>query len=89
MCAAGAVNTLARHGLEVEVGPTPQGVLRDHTTQLMEKAVGLCLDYLSSVSEGNPLPVPRELGVYLDCGKVAHHRAIVPYMLFRFEPLDV
>jgi len=67
---AGAVNTVSRHGLEVEVGPTPQGVLRDHTTQLMETAVGLCLDYLASVSAGSPLPVPRELGVYLDCGKI-------------------
>ena len=66
--AAGAVCSVGKHGLEVEVGPTPQGVLRDETIQLMETAVLLCLDYLSACSNGTPLTVPSTITVYQDEG---------------------
>lgn len=70
MTGAGAVSTVASHGLEIEVGPTPQGLLYDPSIQLMQTAIQHCLDYLDAVSGGAPPAVPRRAPVYCDVGKI-------------------
>jgi len=70
MTGAGALMTIARHGLEVEVGPVAQGLLRDETLQLMEAAIHHCLDYLSRYAAGAPPAVPLHTQVYCDEGKI-------------------
>jgi aspartoacylase len=69
MTGGGAVATVAAHGFEIEVGPTPQGVLRDDCIQLMERAMQLSLDFLEAHQSGNKKPVPQFVTAYQDEGK--------------------
>lgn len=70
MTGAGAVSTVGKHGFEIEVGPTPQGLLHDPSIQLMRTAIQHSLDYLEGASNGAAPVVPRHVLAYCDCGKI-------------------
>lgn len=50
-----------RHGLLVEVGPVPQGLLRWDIYQQTRDVTGLCLDYLDAFNRGEPPEVPASM----------------------------
>ncbi|WP_108124299.1 aspartoacylase [Saccharospirillum mangrovi] len=50
-----------RHGLLIEVGPVPQGLLRWDIYHQTETVVGHCLDYLEAVNRGEALELPAEM----------------------------
>ena len=63
--------SLGRHGFEVEVGPTPQGLLRADVIAATERAVELALEYCELVQTGAAPPTPASLTGYVDAGKLA------------------
>ena len=91
--------SIARHGLEVEVGPTPQGLLRADVIAATERAVTLALEYFEQLSSGTAPPAPDSLAGYVDAGKLSWPHAegdtlptaiVHPSLQGRdFEPLAV
>jgi len=64
--------SVGRDGITIEVGPTPQGLVRADCVATTERALCLILRYLNlhySVSEQAP-PIRRTLPLYVDQGKV-------------------
>jgi succinylglutamate desuccinylase len=86
-------------GLEVEVGPTPQGLLRADVVAATERAVDLICEYFDKADRGEAPPTPATLAAYVYEGKLAWpHTAdetlplaiIHPQLQGRdFEPLSV
>lgn len=86
-------------GLEVEVGPTPQGLLRADVVAATERAVDLICEYFDKAERGEAPPTPATLTAYVYEGKLAWpHTAdetlplaiIHPQLQGRdFEPLSV
>ena len=63
--------SVARDGIEIEVGPTPQGMLRADCVASTERALRLILRYLELHFAGRaPPPRSPTLPVYVDRGKV-------------------
>ena len=86
-------------GLEVEVGPTPQGLLRADVVAATERAVDLICEYFDKADRGEAPPTPATLAAYVYEGKLAWpHTAdetlplaiVHPQLQGRdFEPLSV
>jgi succinylglutamate desuccinylase len=65
------LSSCGRDGITIEVGPTPNGLLRSDVVATTERALRLLLQYLELEYGGRaPLP-PHTLPIYLDQGKVA------------------
>ena len=62
--------SVGRHGLEIEVGATPQGLLRADVVAATERALELTLEYFERVNAGRPPPIPATLPAFLDKGKL-------------------
>jgi aspartoacylase len=66
------LRSMGRHGIGIEVGPTPQGVLRHEVLTQTRDAVGALLDVASDIN-GNGWPVEgADVEVYL-------HESTVPF----------
>lgn len=63
--------SVARDGLEIECGPTPQGLVRADVVASTERALRLLLRYFELCAAGTPPEVPQTLEVYVDQGKVS------------------
>ena len=62
--------SVGKAGVTVEVGPTPQGLLRADVVATTERALHLILRYLEAHYAGVAPPTPPRLRVYVDRGKV-------------------
>lgn len=51
-----SVRALSKHGLGIEVGPQPQGVLRADIYDLQKRALELCLEFLEKYNRGVQFP---------------------------------
>lgn len=60
VCSAG------RHGMMIEIGPIPQGVLRHDVVRQMERATELIMDYLHMHNTGTAPALPAKALVYED-----------------------
>ena len=60
-----------RHGLQIEVGPTPQGVLRHDVVARTERALHLVLEFLERRNAGAPAAVPDAVQVFSTAGSHA------------------
>ena len=67
---AGHLASVARSGIEIEVGPTPQSMLRADCVYATEHALRLILTYLERHHAGAPPLLPRTLPAYEFLGKV-------------------
>ena len=67
---AAHLSSVARDGIEIEVGPTPQGLLRADVVASTERALRLLLRYLELHFSSNAPKPPPTLPVYIDRGKV-------------------
>ena len=96
--AAPYLNSMAEAGITIEVGPTPNGLLRADAVSTTERALQLILRYLERAAAGQAPAAPRSLRVFADQGKVAWPEAapgsklpgalIAPSLQDRdFEPL--
>ena len=62
--------SVGKAGITVEVGPTPQGLVRADAVAATERALHLLLRYLELEESGHAPPTPATLPVYVDRGKV-------------------
>ena len=62
--------SVSRAGITVEVGPTPQGLLRADVVATSQRAVRLILRYLDLHYSGRAPEPPARMPVYVDKGKV-------------------
>ena len=62
--------SVGKAGITVEVGPTPQGLLRADAVGATERALRLLLRFLELDATGQAPPPPATLPVYVDGGKV-------------------
>ena len=68
---AGHLSSVARDGIEIEVGPTPQSLLRSDVVGSTERALRLLLRYLELHFSDAPEPkLPATLPAYVMLGKV-------------------
>mmetsp|Transcript_5546 Transcript_5546/g.14654 ORF Transcript_5546/g.14654 Transcript_5546/m.14654 type:complete len:333 (+) Transcript_5546:72-1070(+) len=91
--------SIARTGIEVEIGPTPQGLLRADAVAATERAVMLTLEYFQRIQAGDAPPTPSTMAAYVDAGKLAWPHAeneVLPSAMVHpdlqgrdFEPLCV
>ena len=65
------VCSVARDGLEIECGPTPQGLVRADVVASMDCAVRLLLRYFDLLHAGKAPTPPETLEVYVDKGKIS------------------
>uniref|UniRef100_UPI00398F71CF aspartoacylase n=1 Tax=Pristiophorus japonicus TaxID=55135 RepID=UPI00398F71CF len=65
----GAIRTVAKHSLGLEIGPQPQGVVRANILENMRKLVNTALDFTHCYNEGKEFP-PCTLDVYRAFEKV-------------------
>ena len=65
------LNSVSKGGITIEVGPTPQGLLRADVVATTERALRLLLHYLERHYSGQEPPLPSSLSLYVDQGKVA------------------
>ena len=65
------VCSAARDGLEIECGPTPQGLVRADVVATTERALRLLLEYFELCVSGRPPEPPETLEVFFDLGKVS------------------
>ena len=70
--AAPYLSTVGKEGITIEVGPTPQGLLRADAVYTTQLAVEQILEYLELYNSGSPAlpPSPPALPCYVDQGKV-------------------
>jgi aspartoacylase len=65
-----ALSTIVPRGVTIEVGPTPNNVLRGDLYLGTERVVQACLDYVDAVNRGDPaLQKPRRLEVFTHLDK--------------------
>lgn len=65
------LSSVGKNGMQIEVGPTPQGMLRADCIAATERALRLILRYLELHNNGRaPPPSSPTLKVYVDKGKV-------------------
>jgi succinylglutamate desuccinylase len=65
------LSSVGKNGMQIEVGPTPQGMLRADCIAATERALRLILRYLELHNTGRaPPPASPTLQVYVDKGKV-------------------
>lgn len=69
-CEAAHLASVARHGIEIEVGPTPQSLLRADVVASTERCLRLLLRYLELHYSGVEPATPATLPVYVSLGKV-------------------
>lgn len=92
--------SVSRAGITVEVGPTPQGLLRADVVATTQHALRLILKYLDLHYSGKAPAPPSKLSVYVDRGKIPWPDSddpnalpgalVVPSLQDRdFEPLKV
>lgn len=62
--------SVARQGMEIEVGPTPQGLLRADCVAATERAVELALEYFELAARRQAPPTPPTLAAFADRGKL-------------------
>lgn len=63
--------SVAKDGLEIECGPTPQGLVRADVVASTERALRLLLRYFELYYSGNAPEPPETVEVYVDKGKVS------------------
>mmetsp|Transcript_68551 Transcript_68551/g.101857 ORF Transcript_68551/g.101857 Transcript_68551/m.101857 type:complete len:366 (+) Transcript_68551:2-1099(+) len=68
------VKSIARHGLTIEVGPVPQGVLRHDAVEKTEKALHFFLEYLDLLNK-DKAGVINKLKEWYSGGKVPVYRS--------------
>lgn len=65
------LSSVGKNGMQIEVGPTPQGMLRADCIAATERALRLILQYLELYNNGQaPEPSSPTIDVYVDKGKV-------------------
>ena len=64
------LSSAARNGLEVEIGPVPQGLLRADAIGAFERAVYLLLEYFELRARGEAPESPAEIEAYVARGKL-------------------
>ncbi|XP_067864447.1 aspartoacylase [Heptranchias perlo] len=69
----GAIRTVAKHSVGLEIGPQPQGVIRANILENMRKLVNSALDFTHFYNEGKEFP-PCTLDVYRAFEKVNYPR---------------
>lgn len=62
--------SVGKAGITIEVGPTPQGLLRADAVGATERALRLLLRFLELDASGQAPPTPATLPAYVDNGKV-------------------
>jgi succinylglutamate desuccinylase len=68
--AAGHLASVATDGVEIEVGPTPQGVVRADVVASTERALRLLLRFLELQFSGVSVPLPESVPAYEVLAKV-------------------
>ena len=58
------LGSICPESVSVEVGPIPQGVLRQDMFSLSQKIVGHALDYVHHVNQGSALDLPQKVEVF-------------------------
>jgi len=63
--------SVARHGIEIEVGPCAQGLLRADVAAATERAVTMLFEFFDRLSSGDQPALPPTLEAFVDKGKLA------------------
>ena len=70
--------SIGHDGLEIEVGPTPQGLVRADAVLSTERALRLLLRYFDLHTRGDAPEPPAAIEVFLDRGKVPFEPSLRP-----------